>query len=65
MVTIMSSGLFKLNERSGGGDKHLSDALPLDEFVHFVDAMGPKKVLRITKTEAAFLKQLAKKDKSP
>lgn len=61
----LSSGLFKLHERVEGSDKQLSDALPLDEFVRFVDAMGPKKVPRITKSEAAFLKQLVKKDKSP
>jgi len=65
MMTFMSSGLFKLNERIDGGDKPISDALPLDEFVRFVDAMGPQKVPRITKSEAAFLKQLVKKDKSP
>jgi len=48
----MSSGLFKLNERIDGGDKQISDVLPLDEFVRFVDAMGPQKVPRITKSEA-------------
>jgi len=65
LMTLLSSGLFRLNERVEGSDKQLSDALPLDEFVRFVDAMVPKKVPRITKTEAAFLKQLVRKDKSP
>ncbi len=61
----MSSGLFILgSERSEGGDKQLSDALSLDDFVNLVDSLGPPKVPRITKSEAAFLKQLVKKDKS-
>lgn len=64
MMILMSTSLFKLGERSEGGDKQLSDALPLDDFVNLVDSMGPQKVPRITKSEAAFLKQLAKKDKS-
>lgn len=64
MMILMSSGLFKLGERSEGGDKQLSDALSLDDFVNLVDSMGPQKVARITKSEAAFLKQLVKKDKS-
>ncbi len=64
MVTIMSSGQFKLGERSEDGDKHLSDALSLDDFANLVDSMGPQKVPRITKSEAAFLQQLVKKDKS-
>lgn len=33
-----------------------------DDFVRLVDSMGPKKMLRITKSEAAFMKQLVKKD---
>ena len=60
----MSSGLFKLGERSEGGDKQLPDALSLDDFVNLVDSMGPQKVPRITKSEEAFLQQLVKKDKS-
>ena len=37
-------------------------ALALDEFVQLVDSMGPKKEVRITRSEAAFMKQLVKKD---
>ena len=61
-VVIMSAGLFQLHERLDGGDKLCSDALPLDDFVRLVDAMGPQKVVRITKSEAAFAMQLVKKD---
>jgi hypothetical protein len=63
-MILMSSGLFKLGEWYEGGDNHLSDALSLDDFVNLVDSMGPPKVPRITKSEAAFLQQLVKKDKS-
>jgi hypothetical protein len=48
-----------------GADKQLSDALSLDDFVRLVDSMGPKKMPRITKSEAAFMKQLVKKNNAP
>jgi len=62
MVVIMNTGMFKLSERIQGGDKQISDALALDDFVRFVDSMGPQRAPRITKSEAAFAKQLLKKD---
>ena len=62
MVILMSAGLLKLGERSEDGDKQLTDALSLDDFVSLVDSMGSQKVPRITKGEVAFLKQLVKKD---
>lgn len=62
MMILMSSGLLKLGERTEDGDKQLTDALSLDDFVSLVDSMGSQKVPRITKSEAAFLKQLVKKD---
>lgn len=61
MLVITGNGLFKLNERIDGGDKEISEPLPLDDFVRLVDSMGPPKVVRITKSEAAFMKQLVKK----
>jgi hypothetical protein len=64
-MALTGSGLFILRERVAGGDSPLSAALALDEFVQLVDSMGPKKDARITKSEAAFMKQLVRKDKSP
>ncbi len=61
LMVVTGSGLFKLKERIEGGETPLSDALSLDEFVRFVDALGPQKVARITKNEAEFAKQLVKK----
>ena len=61
-VVILSAGLFRLHERIGRDDKQVSDCLALDDFVRLVDSMGPKTVVRITKSEAAFAKQLVKKD---
>ena len=55
------AGLFYLSEQIDGSDKRVSDALPLDDFVRFVDAMGPQQVRRVTKNDAAFAKQLVKK----
>jgi hypothetical protein len=65
MMAFTGTGLFILRERIAGGDKQLSDALSLDDFVRLVDSMGPKKMPRIMKSEAAFMKQLAKKDNAP
>jgi hypothetical protein len=55
------AGLFYLSERIDGNNVRISDALPLDDFVRFVDAMGPQQVRRITKNDAAFAKQLVRK----
>ena len=60
-VAVTGTGLFILRQRRDGDDQQFSDALPLDEFVRFVDAMGPQAMPRITRHEAAFLKQLVKK----
>lgn len=61
MLVVLSSGLFKLQAQAGDDETQTSEALPLDDFVRFVNAMGPQKIRRITKTDAAFAKQLAKK----
>ena len=60
-MAITGTGLFKLSERIDGSDKQMSEPLSLDDFVRLVDSMGPQKVARITKSEAAFMKQLVKK----
>ncbi|MCF8198776.1 MAG: hypothetical protein K9J42_08425 [Sulfuritalea sp.] len=64
-MVLTGNGLFILRERIGGEDRQLSEALSLDEFVQLVDSMGAKPEPRITKSEAAFMKQLVKKDKAP
>lgn len=61
LMVITGDGLFLLRERVDGGDQAISEALPLDDFVRFVDAQGPQKVPRITKNDAAFAKQLIRK----
>jgi hypothetical protein len=62
MMVLTGNGLFILRERIGGDDRQLSEPLSLDSFVRLVDSMGSKKVPRVTKNEAAFMKQLVKKD---
>ena len=64
-MALTGAGLFILRERIDGADKQISDVLSLDDFVRLVDSMGPKKMPRITKSEAAFIKQLVKKDNAP
>ena len=64
-MALTGGGLFILRERVDGADKPLSDTLALDDFVRLVDSMGAKKTPRITKSEAAFMKQLVRKDNAP
>ena len=61
LMAMTGSGLFVLREQVDGRDKDLSEALPLDDFVRFVNAQGPQEVPRITKNDAAFAKQLIRK----
>jgi hypothetical protein len=61
LMAMTGSGLFLLRERIDGQDRNLSGALPLDEFVRFVDAQGPQQAPRITRNDAAFAKQLLRK----
>jgi len=57
-----SSELFFLVQRSADNPvEKLSEPLPLDEFVAFVNAYGPQKPRRISKLDTAFEKQLVKK----
>ena len=52
-------GLFFLSERPGA--PALCAPLELDEFVTFVDGLGPQPEKRISKHDAAFEKQLVRK----
>jgi hypothetical protein len=64
-MALTGGGQFILRERLAGEDRPLSAALALDEFVQLADSLGPKKEARVTKSEAAFMKQLVRKDKTP
>ena len=64
-MALTGNGLLILRERVDGADRPLAAALGLDDFVQLVDSMGPKKEVRITKSEAAFMKQLVKKNREP
>jgi hypothetical protein len=61
LMVLTGGSLFLLRERVAGGDQDVSTALALDDFVRFVDALGPQKAPRITKNDAAFARQLARK----
>jgi hypothetical protein len=52
-------GLFFLSERPG--TPPLCAPLELDEFVAFVNGLGPQEARRMTKNDIAFEKQLVKK----
>jgi len=55
------AGLFYLSERVNGSNQRVSEDLQLDAFVRCVEAMGPRQERRITKSDAAFAKQMVKK----
>ena len=61
LMVMTGSGLFLLRERVDGSDRELSPAMPLDDFVNFVNAQGPQQAPRITKNDAAFARQLVRK----
>ena len=61
LMVMTGNGLFVLRERADGADRDVSAALPLDDFVRFVDTQGPQQAPRVTKNDAAFARQLVRK----
>jgi hypothetical protein len=61
LMVLTGSSQFLLRERIAGNDQDVSGPLALDDFVRFVDTLGPQKAPRITKNDAAFARQLARK----
>jgi hypothetical protein len=62
VLVMTGSSLFVLRQRIEGGDKDISEALALDDFVRLVDATGPQQTKRVTKNDVAFAKQLVRKN---
>jgi hypothetical protein len=60
-----ADGLFYLVSMAGAGaPERLCEALDMDDFVAFVNGLGPQKVRKQSKLDVAFEKQLVRK-KSP
>ena len=64
VMVLTGNGLFKLREQCEGVEKEVSEALDQDEFVRFVNSLGPQEIKRITKNDAAFALQLIRKPKA-
>jgi hypothetical protein len=47
----------------GGAPERISEDLTLDEFVEFANKTGPQKKVKVGKHDAAFEKQLGKREK--
>jgi len=63
-MTMTSNGLFSLVLKDGFGDsERLSEPMPMDEFVAFVNAFGPQTARRVSQLDVAFSKQLVRKEK--
>ena len=60
-MSLTGAGLFILNAESDGAKERVCEALPLDQFVRFVNGLGPQAVRRMTKSDIAFEKQLIRK----
>ena len=61
-MVLTGAGLFKLCEQTPGAEP--SAEMTLDDFVAYVDALGPQTVRRVTKNDAAFAAQLRRKPAS-
>ncbi|PKO48391.1 MAG: hypothetical protein CVU31_05570 [Betaproteobacteria bacterium HGW-Betaproteobacteria-4] len=61
VMAMTGDGQFVLRERTSEGLQEICAALPLDDFVKAVNALGPQVVPRVTKNDAAFARQLVKK----
>ena len=60
-MSLTGDGLCILHLHADSGIERAGEALPLDDFVRFVNAQGPQMVRRQTKSDIAFEKQLVKK----
>ena len=60
-MSLTGNGLCILHLHAASGMQRAGDALPLDDFVRFVNAQGPQAVRRQTKSDIAFEQQLVKK----
>ena len=61
MMTSTANSLFYLSLQLDAGEEQICEPMPLDDFVRHVNGMGPQQVRRVTKSDAAFEKQLVKK----
>jgi hypothetical protein len=61
-MTLTSNKLFCLVLRAENGEStRLSEPLPMEDFVTFVNAFGPQTPKRVSKLDVEFSKQLGKK----
>jgi len=61
LMVMTGNGLFVLRERLADGEQAVGEALPLDDFVRFVDGQGPQLAPKMSKNDLAFARQLGKK----
>lgn len=61
-LVLSANGLFQLVRTSSvSGPEKIGQALPLDDFVAYVNSYGPQTPRRMTKSDIAFEKQLVRK----
>lgn len=60
----LSGGLFYLVDRALSGEQKISDPLPMDSFVAFVNAFKPEKPRRVSKLDLAMDEQIKRSGKA-
>jgi hypothetical protein len=60
----LSGGLFYLVDRSASGDQKVSQPLPMDDFVAFVNALKPEKPRKVSKLDLAMEAQIKRSGKA-
>jgi hypothetical protein len=63
-LSSTATGLFFLSRQTEAGEEQVCAGMPLDEFVAFVNGLGPQTVRRVTRNDAAFEKQLIRKPRT-
>ena len=59
-AVAMPGGFFYLVERAAEGSKKLSEPMPMDEFVAFVNAREPAKPRKVSKLDLAMEEQIGR-----
>ncbi|SAL61762.1 hypothetical protein AWB67_03103 [Caballeronia terrestris] len=60
----LSGGLFYLVDKSVSGDQKVSQPLPMDDFVAFVNALKPEKPRKVSKLDLAMEAQIQRSGKA-
>ena len=64
-AVAMPGGIFYLVERTAAGSTRLSEPMPMDEFIAFVNAREPAKPRKVSKLDLAMEEQIGRSGGRP